>query len=269
MSADPEVDESRAWFEGAFERGYLDVYPHRDVASARAEVARLVERGLGSAPAHDGDGPRTVLDLGCGFGRHTLAMLELGLDVCGLDLSLDLLRHAAQLESAAHLHGRLVRGDFRRLPFAASSFGTVVMLFSSFGYFDDETNGHVLNEIARVLAPGGTAILDLMNAERVRANLVPESRTEKDGYVMHERRQLTSDGRRVRKDVTRIDRDGNERSWHEDVRLYDPPELESLLDAHGMVVLRMEGDFDGRADDADAPRRIVWARRADRPILDA
>ena len=54
---------------------------------------------------------------------------------------------------------------------------------------------------------------------------------------------------------------GSQRTWHEDVRLFDPPEIETLLRAHGLEVLRMEGDFDGRADDAQAPRRIVWARR--------
>lgn len=251
---------AREWFEGAFEREYLDVYPHRDVECARREVAGLVERGLGRAPANGG--PRTVLDLGCGFGRHTLALLERGLDARGMDLSLDLLRHAARLPSSERLAGRLVRGDFRRLPFATAGFGSVAMLFSSFGYFDDATNAGVLGEVARVLAPGGLAVLDLMNATRIRATLVPESRTEKDGFVLHERRALTDAGRRVRKDVTRIDASGASREWHEDVRLFDPPEIEALLDAHGFALERYEGDFDGRATDDEAPRRIVWARRA-------
>jgi hypothetical protein len=34
------------WFVEAFRAGYLDVYPHRDVASAREEAAWLVEHGV-------------------------------------------------------------------------------------------------------------------------------------------------------------------------------------------------------------------------------
>jgi len=241
----------RDWYETAFEGGYLDVYPHRDLASARREASALVARGLDESP---------MLDLGCGFGRHTLAFAELGLDVCGLDLSIDLLSRARELEGARRLAGRLARGDFRRLPYRSGSFGAVAMLFSSFGYFDDAANGVVLAEVARVLRRGGTLVLDLMNAARVRATLVPESRTEACGRLLLERRALTDGGRRVRKDVELRESDGSLRRWHEDVRLYDPPELRRLLAANGLELMRTEGDFDGAPDTDEAPRRIVWAR---------
>ena len=251
----------RPWFESAFDAGYLSVYPHRDLPSARLEVGGLVERGVHGR----------VLDLGCGFGRHSLALREKRLDVFGLDLSSDLLGHAANFERAQYeagnlefgirLDGRLVRGDFRGLPFQNQSFDSVLMLFSSFGYFDDDTNAAVLAEIRRILKPGGRLVLDLMNAERIRAGLVPESFTERDGQTLHEQRQLLEGGKRVRKDV-RLSAPGQpDRTWHEDVRLFDPPELKLLLATHGLQLERIEGDFDGRPADAEAPRHIVWAAR--------
>ena len=112
------------WFETAFEAGYLDVYAHRDQASANREIAGLLERGL--AP----EGAR-VLDLACGAGRHSLALLSAGCDVVGLDLSRDLLERAAELRSGAsgtakgELTGRLIRGDVRSLPFKEDAFGAV------------------------------------------------------------------------------------------------------------------------------------------------
>ncbi len=241
----------RGWYETAFESGYLDLYPHRDLASAEREVRGLVDAGLTGR----------VLDLGCGFGRHALAMHRSGLDVVGLDLSFDLLTHAAEIEGGEALAGRLARGDFRALPFAASAFDGLTMLFSSFGYFDDETNARVLAELARVLRPEGRLVLDLMNAERIRATLVPASRTERGGSVLHEQRRLTDDGKRVRKDVRVEELDGTERRWHEDVRLFDREELAPWLAGHGLELERCWGDFDGSADTAEAPRRIVWARR--------
>ena len=241
------------WYEAAFERGYLDVYPHRDLASARREVAGLVRGGLAGR----------VLDLGCGFGRHTRALRDAGLRAFGLDLSADLLRHSASVPGSETVLGRLVRGDFRHLPFAAGSLDGVTMLFSSFGYFDDAGNRRVLAEIARTLAAGGRLVLDLMNAERIRRTLVPESSTERGGLTIHERRGLSSDGSRVRKEVTVEEPGGERRRWSEDVRLFDEPELATLLRDGGFALERSEGDFDGRACGPDAPRRIVWARRAE------
>ena len=55
--------------------------------------------------------------------------------------------------------------------------------------------------------------------------------------------------------------DGTERRWHEDVRLFDREELAPWLAGHGLELERCWGDFDGSADTAEAPRRIVWARR--------
>jgi SAM-dependent methyltransferase len=243
------MDDQRPWFDAAFERGYLELYPHRDPAAARREVAGLVARGLDAAGGR-------VLDLGCGFGRHLVALRERGLDAFGLDRSRALLR-----EVPVELRARVVGGDFRALPFRAGAFGAVVMLFSSFGYFEDEENARAVAELERVLAPGGLAVLDLMNPARVRTTLVPESRTRRGELELFERRRLEQEGRRVVKEVVVRAADGRERRWHEDVRLYEPAEIAALLAAAGLAPIRTEGDFDGRAFAPDAPRQIVWARK--------
>jgi SAM-dependent methyltransferase len=186
-----------------------------------------------------------------------MAMREIGLEVVGVDLSLDLLR-----EADAGIRARLVCADVRRLPIAGSAFDWVVNLFSSFGYFGEQGDRAVLSEIARILRPGGIAVIDLMNPDRVRAELVPHSRTRRDGYLIEEERRLEDEGRRVVKEVRQVDPHGCVRSWREDVRLYERHEIEALARDHGLQPLRVVGGFDSRALEPTAPRMILFARRS-------
>jgi SAM-dependent methyltransferase len=242
---------SEPWFVDAFRDDYVDVYPHRDLESARREARWLIDQGLTGR----------VLDLCCGFGRHTLALRERGLDVFGMDLSMDLLRRARDLPGSSTIRGRLARADVRRVPFASASFDGVVLLFSSFGYFGEEGDARVLDEITRVLAARGVAILDLMNPSRIRAALVPHSRTDRGAYVLDEHRRLEDAGRRVVKDVVLEKADGSVRRWSESVRMYEMEELEVLLAARALEIESIAGDFDSTPPGPTAPRQIVRVRK--------
>ena len=239
------------WYVAAFRSDYVEVYRHRDLDSARREARYLAERGIRGR----------VLDLACGFGRHTLALRELGVDAFGIDLSADLLRRARELPGAEELEGRLVRADARAIPVATESLDAVVCLFSSFGYFGERGDAAVLAEVARILRGPGRVVLDLMNPERVRAALVPSSRSERDGFVLEEHRSLADGGRTVEKQVLLRRPDGTTRSWRESVRMYSSAEITALLDARGFRVERIDGDFDGAPPTAASLRAIVHARR--------
>jgi SAM-dependent methyltransferase len=242
----------RPWYEEAFRADYRRVYPHRDLQGARAEVDFLRAQGVEGR----------VLDLCCGFGRHSLLLREAGVEVFGLDLSEELLFAARDLPGwDERLRGRLVRADMTQIPFAPSTFDAVVNLFSSFGYLGEEGDARVLLEVARVLRGGGLAVLDLMNPERVRSTLVAASSRRGDGFELEERRRLEEGGRRVVKEVELRLARGGTRRWREDVRLYESREVERMLVEAGLTLAQAWGDFDGRPPSADAPRRIVAARR--------
>jgi SAM-dependent methyltransferase len=238
------------WYVEAFREGYLRLYPHRDLQSARREAGFLVQQGLRGR----------VFDLCCGFGRHTLALRERGFDVLGMDLSPELLAHAAHSPGWELLRGRLLRGDARILPCADASFDSVVNLFSSFGYFGEQGDKQVLLEIARVLRPGGFLALDLMNPAYVRARLVPYSRSERGGALLVESRSLSAGGQLVEKDVELHNESGIVR-WREQVRLYEPEEILRWLDAAGLRQSAAFGDFDGSPLTAASSRQLVLAQR--------
>ena len=227
---------SEPWWQAAFAADYLAVYAHRDDASADAEIAGLMPM-LGAGP---------VLDACCGNGRHLAALCRRGVAAVGFDWSGDLLR-------AGREPLRTARADVRSIPFSGG-FSAVLVLFTAFGYFDEVDNLAALHALAGQLAPGGRLLLDLPDAERLRAGLVPESERLVRTLRVHERRRL--DGPRVLKDVRIIHPDGRERTYTESVHLYTGAEITTLAAAVG---LRVEACWPGlRGADLDDGRHAWW-----------
>lgn len=98
---------------------------------------------------------RSILDIGCGTGAVLTQVLDEFTDIraCGVDLS------QKMIEKAAGILGpgvQLVVGDADDLPWKNDSFDLVVCN-SSFHHFPEPIR--VLNEINRVLKPGGRVII--------------------------------------------------------------------------------------------------------------
>jgi SAM-dependent methyltransferase len=221
------------WFEQWFGEEYHALYPHRDDADARRAVA-LIQR---VAPWSAGV---VVLDLACGAGRHAAELERAGARVVGLDLSPGML--------------------LRALPFRPGSFGLVVNLFTSFGYFrSDSEHGTVMRQVAEVLAPGGRFVIDFLNADQVRRTLRRDSEhIQQGGSSARVKRRFSEEGLYV---VKEIELRAENRSFQERVRLFTPAELEGLLTASGLEVTDRYGDYDGTALGPDSPRSILVARR--------
>jgi ubiquinone/menaquinone biosynthesis C-methylase UbiE len=239
------------WYVEAFGLPYLTIYSHRDERDAGREAV-FAAAALGLSP---GD---AVLDLACGWGRHARAMVEIGLDVIGLDLSPDLLREArARGGGVSYL-----RGDMRRLPFR-SRFRGVTLFFTSFGYFEEEEQDReVLRSVARALEPGGRLLLDTINRERTIRDLVPESEEVRRGVRIRQSRRLSGNGRRILKRV-RLSGPGREPAeYTESVRLYAPEEIDRLLSNAGFSREARYGSLAGRGFLAESPRLVVVGRTA-------
>ena len=234
------------WFEEWFGETYLALYPHRDDAEAARAVA-LIQRTL------PWQGGWRVLDVACGAGRHARALRDAGARCTGLDLSAALLRRARE-----HAAVPLIRADMRSLPVRPGSMDLTVNLFTSFGYFATDTeHAGALAEMAGTLRRGGWLVLDFLNADAVRATLVPEEETHLAGQPVRISRELADEGRFVRKRI--MTSDG--RAFTERVRLFSAGELAGMLASAGVTVRHRFGDYDGGAIASDSPRIILMAER--------
>lgn len=109
----------------------------------------------------DGRTATRGLDIGCGNGRHAELLAERADAVVGVDLSRELLREAVTRarergydEVAAFVHG-----DAAALPIATDAVGLAVYVATLHHLPSRDARVRSLDELARVLAPGGTALV--------------------------------------------------------------------------------------------------------------
>jgi ubiquinone/menaquinone biosynthesis C-methylase UbiE len=102
----------------------------------------------------------SALDLGCGPGYLAVALARRApsLHVIGVDLATEMLARARDAARQAQLtdHLSFGKGDARHIPFPAGSLDLVVSTLS-LHHWDDPLA--VLDEIARVLRPGGSFLI--------------------------------------------------------------------------------------------------------------
>lgn len=95
-----------------------------------------------------------VADLGCGPGRVAAFLAREQLDVIGIDVSSELLVRARR----AHPHVPFAQGRLDDLPFVDDALAGAVCWYSIIYTPPDLLDG-VLEEVARVIAPGGLVLL--------------------------------------------------------------------------------------------------------------
>ncbi|MER5739735.1 MULTISPECIES: class I SAM-dependent methyltransferase [unclassified Streptomyces] len=110
------------------------------------------------------DGP--ALDLGCGGGRNTLALLDRGFDVLSVDLHEGMVE-ATRARTAAYPPGRVTvrQGGADRIPAEDGRFALAVCYGVLHNAVDRAQWAAVVSELARVLRPGGLLALNTFTSE--------------------------------------------------------------------------------------------------------
>jgi SAM-dependent methyltransferase len=200
-----------------------------------------------------------VLDLGSGMGRHAIELSRRGLRVACLDLSSVLLKLAKQ-KSDEVCCAHFVRADMRFIPFA-ETFAAVLSFFTTFGYFKtDAENQRTLASLHTALKPGGWFFLDYLNKDFVVNSLVPRDSRVENGFEILQERHYNQSEQRIEKKI-KIKENGRVRAYRESVRLYTLAEMQAMLTAAGLKLLKTFGDFDGSDFTASSPRLILVGRR--------
>jgi len=114
----------------------------------------------------------SILDVGCGTGRHSVALAQHGFAVTGIDLSEDMLKKARARATASNTHPTFLQCDATKYasePVFDAAIGLCEGAMGLLGRSDDpiERDLTVLRNVYAALAPKGQFIVNALNVFRV------------------------------------------------------------------------------------------------------
>ncbi len=245
--------QQAAWFESWFNSPYYHrLYQDRDDSEAQAFIKAITDH-LRLAPAS------RILDLACGKGRHSICLAELGFDVLGIDIAPENILFAKQFERnqlAFAVH------DMRE-PIQDCVFDVVLNLFTSFGYFDSDTEHQAaLLTMSQALDEHGVLVIDYLNSRWVTQQLVAEEQRIIDDAQYTIRRW--EDAHHYYKEIEiQIASRPTPLQFQEKVAKFELADFQRMLKIEGLRIRELFGDYQLRPyDAAQSPRLILVAERA-------
>ena len=162
------------------------------------------------------------LDVGCNWGRWSVAAARLGYRVVGVDPHLEAIQAATRVARELGVDARYVVGDARYLPFQSNSF-SLVYSYSVLQHLPKDEVEMVLEGISAILATQGTSFIQMANAWGARS-------------LYH---QMCRGFRRPR---------------HFEVRYWAPPQMKSVFnECIGPTELEVDGFFSVNPQLSDLP----------------
>ena len=193
-----------------------------------------------------------VLDVGCGPGRHALALAARGMHVTGVDASPEFVALATAAASRDGRSARFEVLDVRRLAFDAEFDAALCLCQGGFGLLGGRDELDVFRRIARAVRPGGGLAVSACSLVFAARHLEAGETLDAATGVLHERTTLRNEA-------------GDERTADLWTTCFTARELELLARQNGLEVLAVHGVTPGRyraaPPDVDEPELLLLARR--------
>jgi SAM-dependent methyltransferase len=193
-----------------------------------------------------------LLDVGCGPGRHALALARRGIDVVGIERSRDFLQLARRAAVAEHLSATFVELDVRELSYGGEFDAVICLCQGGFGLLGGRDEPAVFGRIAAALRPGGRLALSAFSAAFAVRFLEDGETFDPATGVLHERSVVRGP-------------EGDEREFDLWTTCYTTRELDLLARLFGLEVDGIHGvspgGYDTRIPTLDQPELLLLAHR--------
>jgi SAM-dependent methyltransferase len=222
------------WADGYYGELYLDSVVDLLTPELSALEAAVVAQLLALGRDH------SLLDLACGHGRHAWPLAGVARRVVGVDRSRPYLQRAAAAGPAEKRPPRFACADLRALPFADGAFDAACSWYASLFMYGEAENLAALAELARVLRPGGRAVVQHGNPLRLeRSPRASARRLLPDGGLVEEEACFDAATGVERAHRRLIRPDGSRLEGTTALRYYRPAEWAALAGRAGLRLLRI------------------------------
>lgn len=221
---------------------------------ATEKIAELLEMKPGES----------ILDMACGFGRHSLALSKQGYSVTGVDLNSNFIQEASEKAKNIELDARFLCADMRDFV-EPESFDNIILMYNSFGYFlDPQEDRQVLDNCLQSLKSGGKLLLSVVGREHIM-----QHQSSNQSRYWHE----ADDGKiwlieaKANEDRTWnivrwiVLKDNKRQEYTYGLRIYDEPELRDLLLSVGYSQIQAFGSLSGKRYNDESHHLILRAQK--------
>ena len=198
-------------------------------------------------------GSERVLDLACGFGRHSVELAKRGFSVVGVDITPDLIKEAQRVASLEKLNAEFICADLRDVSFHDEFDIVINMGEGAIGYLEnDDENLKIFDLIANSLKKGGKHFMEILNAEHGETHLPKKSWYVGEKYLSIEEYQWDKENRRMLvggwwlkfDEVAR--KPPAEMVAGSSIRAYSVDEIEEILKPRQMIIKKTYGNSFGK-----------------------
>jgi SAM-dependent methyltransferase len=233
------------WF-GALARFLGPAYLRNAFTKGTEQEIDFLTDALGLAPGME------ILDVGCGPGRHSLALARRGFTVLGVDASEEFVALARESAAAESLTAGFEVMDVRELDVVDRFDAVICLCQGGFGLLGGRGEDDVFRRIARAAKPGGAIAVSAFHAPFAVKHLEDGETFDPATGVLHERATLRDDA-------------GEEREFDLWTTCFTTRELELLAASAGLTDVAVHGVTPGRyagaPPDLDAPELLLLGRR--------
>ena len=230
-----------SWFDTPF---YHILYKNRDYKEAEIFSTELIK--FLDLPIET-----KILDLACGQGRHSVNFNKMGYNVTGVDISKENIFKAKKYENNSLSFGI---HDMRNP--MSNKFDLIVNLFTSFGYFEEfNDNLKTLSSLKLSLNKNGVGVIDFLNINNVKNNLIHQNTEEIEGIKFNLKRCFI-DGFLVKE--IKFKHNFKQHTFKEKVRALTLSDFKDMFKRSKLEILHIFGDYKLNKFDINKSKRLIF-----------
>ena len=233
------------WFDSKF---YHILYENRDNKEAKKFIRNIVHYV-------NLDKKALILDAACGKGRHSIQLEKFGYNVLGIDLAKNSIAEAKKNEN---LNLKFKVHDMS-VPLQ-KKFDLLLNLFTSFGYKSKENDIKTLKAFHINLKKSGFGVLDFLNVEKVKKELVLSETIRKKNILFHIKRSINKKNQLV-KEISFF-YDNMKFDFVEHVNALNLIDFKKYFDQTHLTIIKIFGDYDlNEFDPIKSSRLIIFFKK--------